>query len=156
MLLISSKSLFNCIVFIRTKWHSDNDTPESSQQVTECLERPEPNYLPDCTQREAAGDLMTLFTRVTKLVNWQNHIMRKNMNADVRVYISPFSQCQCWLFSLAESVCVYSPCCAGPSLLRTFLSFIFFFWDLKQQKYKLRTKNRLKEMSQRQKCFSLI
>ena len=38
------------------------------------------------------------------------------MNADVRdVYISPFSQCQCWLFSLAECLCVLSILCRTAS-----------------------------------------
>ena len=81
-----------------------NDTPDSSQQVTECLE----GLNPIICLTALRGDLMTLFTRVTKLLNWQNDIMRRNMNAGVRVYISPFSQCQCWLFSLAECLCVLS------------------------------------------------
>ena len=85
--------------------------------------------------------------KTVKLTKW--HYAEKSMN--VRVYISPFSQCQCWLFSSVYSLAnLYR----RPSLLRTFLSFIFFFWDSRQQKYKLRTKNRVKETSQRQKCFS--
>ena len=42
--------------------------------------------------------------KTVKLTKW--HYAEKSMN--VRVYISPFSQCQCWLFSS-----VYSATCTG-------------------------------------------
>ena len=95
MLLMASKSLFNDILRIHhSRWPSSSEVPE-------------PNYLHDCTPR-ASGDLMTLFTPVTKLLSWQNDIIRKNMNACVRVYISPFSQCQCWLFLFPAACLVCS------------------------------------------------
>ena len=69
-----------------------------------------------------------------------------------------YAWCVCTFLQLVNvgfsCYCVLSKYWA--SLLRTFLSFIFLFSDSKQQKYKLRTKDRVKETCHWQKCFSWI
>ena len=139
MLLMASKSLFNDTLRIHhSRWPSSSEVPELRLNPIICM-----------TALRAHREISWLFLPTSQNCEVDKMTLcgKKHEFACVHFSIKSMSM-------LAFQFCVLSNLYRRPSLLRTFLSFIFFFWDSRQQKYKLRTKNRVKETSQRQKCFS--